>query len=155
MKKDKMYEIRRLLGDRFHLCEEISFGEDICKWSLFYKYDDLKVYFSPDNKKVMSSETNTIDELYEFAKNHYKMNIFSVLCKSLFAMTTALCVVSIINFLFIGSHFISGYLIGADVIIFFVMTLTHLVHKQNHKLRMRELFEFWRRNYNDREEKED
>lgn len=76
-----MKEIRRLLGEDYHLSETIGgdyFNDVPTEWHLYKKYADLDVYYSDDNKEIMSSKTHTMEDLYKFAKTHHKIDGVSV-----------------------------------------------------------------------------
>lgn len=76
-------QIRRLLGSNYHLSISYSYNcnkEEVTSWRLYRVYDDSCVYFSKDNKVIMSSENNTEEELLDFAKTHHKYD-----CSMIFA----------------------------------------------------------------------
>lgn len=68
-------KIRKLLGNDYHLGVEMNWNNDgyeITTWKLFRRYNDSKMYFSTDNKAIMTSEENTEEELLKFAKENHK-----------------------------------------------------------------------------------
>lgn len=87
-------KVRELLGDKFHLNTELvsDGGGYKRKWSLYRRYDDFKVYMSEDNRKIMSSDTNTEEELLDFAKRHRIRSLDDSLYKT-FMVYSLICIV--------------------------------------------------------------
>lgn len=57
---------RRELGKDYHMCIEL-YDYTMPEWTLYIKYEDPDMYFSPENKAILSSKKgNTIEELVKF-----------------------------------------------------------------------------------------
>lgn len=138
---NKERKIRELLGDRFHLCISYEDGIDNPKWSLFRNYDDSKVYFSNDNEVIMSSETNTIDELYEYAKKHHKIDEHLSISKLNVIVAWIGMIVMTINFIFFKNEALRGFVLGIDFMIIIHCVVSHNIWNKNWKVRMMELRE--------------
>ncbi len=65
-------KIRNWLGDRYHLNVTLTYSANSLKklnWTLFKKYRGFE---EDGSKPIMTSEANTEEELFEFAKKHRK-----------------------------------------------------------------------------------
>ena len=147
----KESEIRKLLGDRFHLCVSYEDGFDNPKWILFRNYDDSKVYFSNDNGVIMSSETNTIDELYEYAKSHHQIDEHFSIGRLNIIMAWVCMILMIINIILFKNETLRGLLIGIDLMIIIYSIVSHHIWNKNWKVRMLELRENFLRIQKERE----
>lgn len=68
---NKMAKIRTMLDCKdYHLSED-SDGN----WVLYYRYEDLNLYFDDNNKPIMTSKDSNINDLYKYAKKHRSTNI--------------------------------------------------------------------------------
>jgi len=117
----KLYKAKKMLGDRFHICVEHTPEKD--NWYLFRKYIDTRVYYSNDNKEIMNSEKNTIDELYDFAKKHNKIDGNYKTRKFIFIMCVLNLILSIVN-IFIKNKVITTIVLVNDfdfILIYFVL----------------------------------
>lgn len=128
-------KIRKLLGNEYHLSIHYKSDMNNYRWVLFKKYDDTKIYFSEDNEPIMSSETNTIDELYEYAKKHHKIDEhFTILKSSIFVACINLFVI-VINIIFFNNQFIRGFIWGVDFVIILNSIILHIIWEHNWKVR--------------------
>ena len=73
MSLKKEFKIRKMLGDRFHL-----YTDSKGNWVLFRKfYGDL--YFSEQNKPIMTNETHSGKDLLKFARKNREYNVLLIL----------------------------------------------------------------------------
>ena len=90
MKNEK--KIRGMLGNKYHLC-----SNDDGEWVLYKYYQDPDIYFSKDNKPIMSYKTNTEEDLYEYLKAHREWDLDLIITKIISAMLFVVWVMTIIN----------------------------------------------------------
>ena len=138
----QMDKIRKLLGNRFHLC--VKLGSDmksIEEWHLFKRYDDAKVYFSEDNEEIMSSKTHTIEILYDFAKKHHKIDEHQAICKLIIGMLWAAFAVVLLNMIFWDSDSVRAIVITIDFVCILINVVMHFIWNKNWKVDMYELDE--------------
>ena len=125
-------KIREMLGKNYHLLVS-SEGE----WFLYRKYDDWDKYTSPNNKAIMTSETNTEDELLKFAKEHkrYDESKIRYIVRSLI-----LFVAVILSFMncWLSSTYIRGFIWGIDITIVIIVVAELLVTEHNFKITKKE-----------------
>lgn len=140
MKNEK--EIRKLLGNDYHLSIEMKDGE-IMQWVLFKNYKDSAVYFSEDNKAIMRSGINTEEELYEFAKKHSRKDYNKVGDKVIRFSIIIVFIISIIN-IFMDGIF-SQFVLTSDLWLLIWMYTNHKVFNHNWKIDMLELHESFER----------
>lgn len=63
---------RRELGKDYHMCIELVDYSNP-EWTLFKRFDDPDMYFSPDNTPILSSKNyDTIEDLVKFTLEHRK-----------------------------------------------------------------------------------
>ena len=143
MMSEKESKIRKLLGNEYHLCSHYE-GLNLEKWYLFKKYKNPKIYFNDINKPVMTSENNTIDDLYEFAKKHHKIDV----TKSILMVNTIICFVSMIvlalNIIFFNNDFIRYFILGIDIAIIIIDIVIYKVNNHNFDVDMLEYKEMLR-----------
>ena len=142
----KMNKIRKLLGRRFHLSTEYA-GEncELTQWKLFKKYENGDpIYWSDDNKEIMSSAKHTIDDLYVFAKTHKKYDIERFILRMNLIIFIILLFVSIAN-VFINSVIIRTIILTCDFILMLWLGAVSYVSNKNYKVDCRELIENWKR----------
>lgn len=135
MKNEK--EIRKLLGKDYHLSIETD-GREL-KWILFKNYKDTDVYLSKDNKPIMSSEENTEEELYEFAKKHHRLDYREVEDRAIRISLICVFILSIIN-IFIDGVLLEFVLIS-DFWLLIWMFVNHKIFINNWKVDTLELHE--------------
>lgn len=138
--KPKEKEIRKLLGNRYHL--GVTYDGKITTWSLFKKYEngDL-IYYSNDNKAIMTSETHTVEELYEFAKKHHKIDEHFFMSRLNITIACINIILIIINIIFLKSDIIRGIIFGVDIIIVIDCMVAHIIWNKNWNVGMLELEE--------------
>ena len=136
----KIGKIRKLLGDRFHLGVGIDI-DGIKSWVLYKKYKDSKIYFSKDNTMIMSSETNTLDELMEFAKKHHKIDEHFVISKLITYMLWFAFVICVLNAFLWDSNYVRVGVIVTDIIAIIIDVSMYFVWDKNWKVDMYELDE--------------
>lgn len=139
MKNEK--EIRKLLGRDYHLSIETD-GREL-KWILFKNYKDTAIYFSEDNKAIMSSEKNTEEELYEFAKKHHRLDYRKVEDQVIGISLTCVLIISIIN-IFMDGIF-SQFVLTSELWLLVWMFVNHRIFNNNWKIDMLELSESFER----------
>ena len=75
----------------------------------------------------MTSESNTIDDLYEFAKKHHKIDV----TKSILMVNTIICFVSMIvlalNIIFFNNDFIRYFILGIDIAIIIIDIVNYVL----------------------------
>lgn len=125
-------KIRKMLGKNYHLM--VSSDE---KWSLFRKYDDWDKYISPNNKAIMTSETNTEDELLKFAKEHKRYDESKIRCIVRNLILFAAVILSFMN-CWLSSELIRGIALGIDIAIIIVAVAELLVSEHNFKITKKE-----------------
>lgn len=137
----KERKIRKLLGNGYHL--HISYENDLDnpEWILYREYADSKVYFSKDNEAIMSSKTNTIADLYEYAKKHHQMDEHSIMNKLNTIIAWIVMVISIVNFIALNNKILVGFILGIDTMLILYTILSHIIWSKNWNVRMLELKE--------------
>ena len=143
---EKEFKIRKILGNKYHLSTEYG-GEncELTKWVLFKKYENGDpIYWSADNKPIMSSDTHTLDELYEYAKKHKKINfeLFYSKLRTYFAFI--ICIIAIAN-IFINSTTLRTIVLTSGVIIILSSIIQFVIVNKNHKVNMLEIEENYKR----------
>lgn len=144
MKKE--FEIRRMLGENYHLSTEYGCYDDdykIIKWVLFEKFDNPKVYFSDDNKAIMSSDTHTWEELEKFAKENRNYDFRDVM-KTIVIIEEVLCGINIVGILLCFNNFVKGFIIGSIISIVFIDLIIFIMQDHNHKVKMKKLRRLFR-----------
>ena len=143
MMSEKESKIRKLLGNEYNLCSHYE-GLNLEKWYLFKKYKNPQIYFSDINKPIMTSENNTIDDLYEFAKKHHKIDV----TKSILMVNTIICFVSMIvlalNIIFFNNDFIRYFILGIDIAIIIIDIVIYKASNHNFDVDMLEYKEMLR-----------
>ncbi len=126
-------KIRKMLGKNYHLSVS-SEGE----WLLFRKYDDWDKYTNPNNKAIMTSETNTEDELLKFAKEHKRYDESKIRCTVRTLILFATVILSFMN-CWLSSELIRGIVLGIDIAIVIVVVAELIVSEHNFKITKKEL----------------
>ena len=135
-------EIRKLLGKEYHLSIETD-GQELKRWILFRKYKDADVYFSKDNKPIMSSEKNTEKELYEFAKQHHRLDYVEIGDRVIRMSLICVLILSIINIFMDG--ILTEFVLISDFWLLIWMFVNHRIFNNNWKVDMLELHENYQR----------
>lgn len=125
-------KIRKMLGKNYHL----SVSSD-GKWSLFRKYDDWDKYISPNNKAIMTSKTNTEDELLKFAEDHKRYDESKIRC---IVRSLILFVAVILSFMncWLSSELIFGIVWGINISIIIINVAELIVAEHNFKITKKE-----------------
>lgn len=135
-------KIRKMLGNRYHLSVE-SDGTGIIQWVLFKYYENGDpIYWSDDNKPIMRSGKNTIEELYEFAKSHRKPDPIRSFIRFNNIIMLIVCVIAFAN-CFVNSTILRTIIFTTDAIIVASDIYILIINEKTHKLNMRELNENW------------
>ena len=139
-------KIRKLLGNRFHLCVKYDDNVEPSEWHLFRRYGDAKVYFSKDNGEIMSSETNTLEDLMEFAKRHHKIDEHLVVSKLIMYMLWLAFVICVLNVFLWDSNYVRVGVIVTDIIGIFITLSMYFIWNKNWKVDMYDLDENYKEN---------
>jgi len=87
--QEKEKKIRSILDrDYFHICTEVKQNEEL-KWIIYYKNLPSKAYYSEKNKPLLTSEKNTISDIYKL-KNKFESEKKIEQMKSLYETTPLL-----------------------------------------------------------------
>ena len=137
MKNEK--KIRGMLGNKYHLC-----SNDDGEWVLYRYYQDPDIYFSKDNKRIMSYKTNTEEDLYEYLKAHREWDLDLIITKIIAAMLFVIWIMTIINIFKHSDTVRLIILVGflPNIIISFVMGI---VRCHNIKVHYRDLMDITKR----------
>jgi len=146
-------KIRKLLGNRYHLCTCLGKDFEVSEWYLYRKYDDSKIYFSKENKEIMSSETNTLEDLMKFAKKHHKIDEHVVINNTVLIVLWIAFIVCLINSFIWNSGYIRAIVLTADFFGILITFVSHIVWEKNWKVEMYELNENFARNMKELEKK--
>lgn len=145
----RMCEIRHLLGTEYHLCE--SYGQQEWEWKLYKMYRDPAVYYSNENKPIMTSKDHSIDDLYKYAKEHHRLNEYEIIKKICTYIAVVMMVLAIAN-LFLKNNIIRGLVLGVDIMVIIIVSTFYTIRSKNQDIQMQETLEFFRR-YNDESNK--
>lgn len=144
-KKQDMWKIRRLIDDRYyHLSEEAKWDENdklIETWKLFEKHD---YWLTDGSKPIMTSETNTYEDLYKFVKKNRTIDLDRVLGISTMIILEINLIISIIN-CYLNNAMLRGFILGIDLICIIFVLIRWEVSEKNWKFRMKKLDERWER----------
>ena len=131
MKNEK--KIRGMLGDKYHLCSNND-GE----WVLYRYYQDPDIYFSKDNKAIMSYKTHSEEDLYEYLKAHREWNLDLIMTKTISAMLLVVWVMAIFN-IFKHSDILKLIIISCFLPNIIISLMMSIVRCHNIKVRYRDL----------------
>ena len=132
MRREK--EIRELLGDRFHLMIEYTENWETEHWVLFKKYENCDpIYWSKDNKAILSSDKNTDDELYQFAKTHHKIDYFKTSQSVRNILIIVTLFLSIIN-IFFRNELICVFALTSNLWFLIWLTIDWIILDKNYKV---------------------
>lgn len=133
-------KIRMLLGNDYHLCVSVNWDADGCEittWKLFRKYNDSKMYFSTDNKAIMTSEENTEEELLKFAKEHYKYDYIKI-HSWLRVIVSYVVVMILMANIFISNSYIRTIGLSIDAYLLIDCFISFIVMDHNEKIKMKQ-----------------
>lgn len=149
MKKNKidMMKVRMMLDNKhYHLFEEIKWDENhnlIETWKLFEKHDNWMI---DNSEAIMTSEENTIEELYKFVKEHREVDLESVLAKSTTIIFLIITIIAIIN-IFIKDTLLRGVILGVNLTCVIFSLIRYEVSEKNFKFRMKKFDEYWNKKF--------
>jgi len=135
MKLKKEKKIRKLLGERFHLCVD-NYGN----WKLFRKYDNSKLYFSAENIDIMNSNNNSEKELLRFAKKNRRYDADKVIFNTTLTIVWLNVILASVN-IFINSEVIRGFILGIDFLALWQSLIKMVVSNHNLKCKTKALKE--------------
>lgn len=149
--KEKMRKIRKMLGNRYHLCESLEYcrenGEKI-EFVVYKEYENGDpIYFSSDNKPILSSKTHTIDDLYEFAKKHQKYDLQKANKNARFVILGIAILLSWVNFFVDTGAIISTICLTTDAVVMIWLAIDQIIYNRNWKVDMLELAENFERKF--------
>lgn len=131
-------EIIKLLGTEYHLGVKIGIEKN--SWKLFRNYIDTDVYFSKDNKAIMTSEKNTLEELHEFAKKHHKIDEHFVMNKISMIFSMIVCFIAVSNIYF-KNNYIFVFILTSCFYNISYSVIAYYIWNKNANVRMLELRE--------------
>lgn len=136
----KLSNLRKYTKDKYHL--GIEDDTKNITWSLYRNYIDQDVFMSEDNKAIMTSKTNTIEELEKYLKEHYEKDFLKVFTKtSLFIMITLWLSYIVILPICKRSDYFAGFLLGGLVINWIYLMISYLLDQQHYDVLLKELLE--------------
>jgi hypothetical protein len=121
MKIEEMIKLNNKMSNKYCVIPKLNNGWILLREGKFDSY-------------IMSSDNNTEDELIEFVKKHTIYNLGLILSKSQAVITFSLCVLNIINSLFIHSKFLSAWILGALFITLITVLILEIVTKHDAKV---------------------
>ncbi len=134
-------KIREWLGNDYHLTITIGVGEP--KWKLFEKYEG---WMHDGSGAIMTSETNTDEELYEFARKHRKYNIsHSIGIANI--IITFIAMVFIFIGIFINNDRLKAACLGMDLAVIIISLVKMNCIEHNHKIDILKFYERIERTY--------
>lgn len=136
----RLNKLRKYTKDKYHLCVSTDLEKN--EWQLYRRYVDQDVYFSKDNKAIMTSETNTIDELEKYLKEHYEPDFSDVVNKaSLYIMAVLWILYIAVLIIFKKSTYFSGFLLGGLVINLVYLVISARLNQRHYDVVFLELVE--------------
>lgn len=132
MKKD-MWEIRKMLGENYHLLEECKWGENnkiIETWKLYAKYAG---WIDDGSKPIMTSETHTYEDLCKFAKEHYTWDCDLIVGKVSMVILIIILIIAILN-CFWNNKILMGFIWGINTFGIILSTTRLIVSDHNWKI---------------------
>lgn len=136
----KLDELRKYTKDKYHFCVSTNLEKN--EWQLYRRYIDQDVYFSQDNKAIMTSETNTIEELEKYLKEHYEPSFWDVVNNASLCIMAVLWVLYIVVLIiFKKSTYFSGFLLGGLVINLVYLVISSRLNQRHYDVVFLELKE--------------
>lgn len=136
----KLNELRKYTKDKYHFCVSTDLEKN--KWQLYRRYIDQDVYFSQDNKAIMTSETNTTEELEKYLKEHYEPSFWDVVNNASIYIMAVLWVLYItVLIIFKKSTYFSGFLLGGLVINLVYLVISARLNQRHYDVVFLELKE--------------
>ena len=137
---NKLNELKKYTKDKYHLCIKTDLEKN--EWTLYRRYIDQDVYFSQDNKAIMTSETNTIEELEKYLKEHYEPSFWDVVDNASLCIMAVLWVLYIVVLIiFKKSTYFSGFLLGGLVINLVYLVISSRLNQRHYDVVFLELKE--------------
>ena len=137
---NKLNELRKYTKDKYLLC--VSDYVEKIEWALHRRSVDQDVYFSKDNKPIMTSETNTVEELEDYLKKHYEPSFSEVVNKSsLYIMAILWILYIVVLIIFKKSTYFSGFLLGGLVINIVYLIISARLDQKHYDIVFLELVE--------------
>lgn len=127
-----MKTFSKIDNTRYHLCKSCEWDENnnlIETWKLFVKYDG---WMSDGSKEIMSSETNTDEELEEFLKKTRRYD-FNDLGKVNLFVCVLFDIILLINLIFLDNDLLLGLCWGGLIALFIINITIAKFQKQNFK----------------------
>lgn len=106
-------KIREQLGREYHL--GVSWKPNEITWALYRNYDDPEIYFSKDNKAIMTSATHSYEDLEKFAKEHKKYNYINFDFPMIMGLLLLALVLSFLNAFWLCSPLVTGFVYGINI----------------------------------------
>ena len=103
------------------------------------------MYFSEDNKAIMASDNNSLDELYDFAKKHHKINEHIILNLVNVVIALITLVLIVVNAIFIKSELLRGVFLGVDLSMWINVVVGYVIYKKNQRVDYLETIEYMKR----------
>lgn len=128
MKKEA--KIRKMLGNNYHLNSD-SDGN----WKLFRKYSDWELYMSNNNPAIMTSENNTEEELYKFAKEHYVWNELIIIDKLIIIILSINLIIIFMNILIFNNKLISHLTCCTAILMLIISIAIYEINHHNLKVK--------------------
>lgn len=133
-------KIRELLGNEYHLSTEYKGEKEPIRWVLYRRYKDTDIYFSEDNKPIMSSDTHSMVELYKYAKSHQRVD---GIMKTRWVICVILFINAILSFsnIYFNSKIIRTIVLVNDFDFLLIYAVLFYFWHKNNKVDMLELKE--------------
>lgn len=137
---DKLFDLLKYTKDKYYL--HIADGSKVT-WSLYRKYIDLDVFLSEDNKAIMTSETNTIEELEKYLKEHCEKEMLDVISIANIIILIIIWLIQIGDLLEFGSRseFVNGILFGGLAVNLSYLIIATILDQRHYDLIFKELHE--------------
>lgn len=135
------FKIRKWLGDKYHLNVTLG-GEklEVESWNLFRKYPG---YLTDDSKAIMTSETNTDEELYKFAKKHRRFETNPIKNGLFIIIAFIAMLISFIN-IFLNNDYLKMFFYGTQFMIWFIAFPTFILIEHNIAVDEKETLEIFK-----------
>lgn len=134
----KIRKIRKLLGNDYHLCQEMQIDNVRIENGL-YKSDwteSWNLYSLDSDKVIMSSETHTIDDLYKFAKTHHEIDLFNAINIGDTFLLVICIILGLINIKF-KNDVIVGFIYGSCISSMLYIVIASHVEEHNLFIKLR------------------
>jgi hypothetical protein len=133
MKKD-MFEIRRMLGENYHIFETFEYENGYKEtWKVYAKYSG---WIDDGSKPIMTSETHTYEDLYKFAKEHNVWDCDLIVDKVSIVINIITVIIAALN-CFLNNKELRGFIWGT-IMFSLIMSFTRIIIS-NHNWKISEL----------------